>query len=361
MKNNSEINFYVDSLIVETILSNDLMSKIAQAGLISSLKDKIVHYVGNNIDPNDKAGSILNILAPGAISVAFSAMGLGWLGMLFGLAMKIFHIDVKGILSSIYNKIKGAIGGGKQMTSSEVDNIVNGAVQEHNTPATEEEFNAAESMMKSKSASVTLRDAKILKLAMIEYEQVLLGIKKEAGLLSIFGGNKTKTITLLGKVLSYIFKIALAAAGIMVAGDVANKMLGRPNALDDTVQHGKPVSAPTNVSSMPVHVATQTKFPINPGYKNEIKNNNKAWSESISNDDASIEAMLINFAKQVYQGLNGLETLIRKSPEFQAVKSNISFYNRAASGDPIVFIPQNFTSKKQIVDEFIDEVAEKAP
>jgi hypothetical protein len=115
-KSSREISFYVDTLIVQTILEDQTLTKKAEAsGLVMGLIDKVKEYVGNHINSEDKVGSFLNIIAPGAITVAFSAMGLRWLGVLIGLSMNVFHIDVKGILSSIYDKIKSLLSSKKQL------------------------------------------------------------------------------------------------------------------------------------------------------------------------------------------------------------------------------------------------------
>ena len=65
--------------------------------------------------------------------------------------------------------------------------------------------------------------------------------------------------------------------------------------------------------------------------------------------------------KEVYQGLDGLESAIRSSPGFQVVAERITNFNQASEGNNVVILPSYFTSKKQIVDLFIDDVAEKAP
>lgn len=361
IQSNSEINFLVDTMIVETLLSDEGLSKTAQAGnIISNLVEKVKGYFGSHIRPDDKAGSLLDLLAPGAISIAFKAMGFGWLGILLGLAMRVFNINVSGILGSIYEKIKSALGGGKQMTSSEVDGIVSSSVQEHTKPATEEEANKASEALGATSSQL-LRDAKFLKLAMIEFEKSNMEMTKEAApsLLSLFSSRKSTTANLLTRVLGWIFKIAIASAGLMVAGDVINKFLGRPNALDGSIQQGRPTgqtSAPPAASAV-----TQTRFKVNPSYRNEQRNVSDTWIESVPNSESSIELMLVNFAKQVYQGLDGLEAYIRTAPGFQAVKDRIVTYNRLSQGDNFIFIPNYFTSRKQIVDFFIDDVAEAAP
>lgn len=355
---NSEISLYVDTMIVETLLCDEGLSKKAQAGgMISQLIDKVKGYVGNNINPNDKTGSLLNMFAPGVVSMTFSAMGLGWLGLLLGLAMRIFHIDVKSILGTIWEKLKSALGTGKQMSSTEVDGIVESAVASNAAPATQQEADQTQHMLQT-NQSVTVRDAQMLRFAMVQFDLLNSGIIKEAGFLDLFSSRKGKTASLLAKVLGWIFKVALASAGLMVAGDVINKFLDRPNALDGTVQNGKPVAqAPAG----PIHVSTQTKFKPQPSYHDETKNVNDSWVESVSNDVPSIENMLINFAKQVYQGLDNLDSVIRATPGFQVLRDRIAFYNRASSGGPMIFLPKYLTSKKQIVDAFIDDVAEKAP
>lgn len=348
---NSEIQFCADTMIVETLLRNESLLKTAQASMITELIDKVKHYVGNNINPNDRAGSVLNILAPGAISIAFSAMGLGWFGILLGLAMRIFHIDVKSILGTIWEKLKSALGGDKQMTSAQVDGIVQGAVADHTAPATENEAAQAEKLVKTES--VTLKDAKILKFAMMEFEKHNFDIVKAAGFFDLFSSRKSKTASMLSVVLGWIFKVALASAGLMVAGDVINKFLGRPSALDNTVQNGKPVekAAPQG------HVSTQTKFPVQSSYHEEHV---AGWAENVPNNSSAIEDMLIRFAKQVYKGLDGLDSNIKSTVGFQVIRDRIVNFNMASEGDPIVYIPNYFTSKKQIVDYFIDDVAEKA-
>jgi hypothetical protein len=154
-------------------------------------------------------------------------------------------------------------------------------------------------------------------------------------------------------VLSTIFKIGLSAAGLMVAGDVVNHFLGRKNDLDGKDGPKESVNAPA------MHVATQTRFKLNPSLQDA--KHGSTWTEQVTNDPSAISAMLVKFTKEVYSGLDGLESVITSAPHFQAVLNDIVWYNHNAKGDPVIFIPNYFTSKKSIVDYFIDEVAQKAP
>lgn len=355
--NNKELEFYVDTLIVEALLSNNDLSKTAQSSMVQDLISKVKHYFDNHIDPDDKSGSILNLLAPGALSMAFSAMGLGWLGVLIGLAMRVFNIDVAGVLSSIYNELKSYISQDQKLTSSQVQSMVDSAVQQHTGEMSEADAERAMSHAVT-SFDQTMRDVKLLKLAMIAYDAEINGLTKEAKFnWSLFSSKRAKSASILSRVLGFIFKIALASAGFMVAGDVVNKFLGRPNALDDTIQKGKPVAAPAQEAAP---LSRQTKFAVKSSYVDTKYNYSSNWIEKIPNNQSSIEDMVLRFAKEVYDGLDSLDAQIRSSMGFNKIVNDIAWYNHASAGDQLVFIPKNFTSKKDLVDHFIDEVAAKA-
>lgn len=360
---NHEVQLYVDTLIVQTLLTDDGLSKTAQAGgFVSSLISKVKEYFGNHINPEDKAGSVLNMLAPGLISTTLAAMGLPWIGTLMGLATTFFHIDVASMVRSIWSALKGAISGNKQTTSAEVDSIVDAAVKEHDKPPTAEEAQKAiESAQQQKSSSQQLREAKLLKLAMIQYDQAMTkeAIPIISDVLGWFTSRKSSTGSLLGSVLGWIFKVALASAGLLVAGDVMNKFLNRPNALDGSLKDGKPTGE-SATPVVPAVVSKQTKFKVNPSYREASKGPN-GWVENCHNDAGSIANMILGWAKEVYQGLDGLDSIIQNTPGFQALVDTITFHNNRSAGGPIVFIPPMFTSKKMVVDHFIDDVAEKAP
>lgn len=366
---NSEVSLYVDTLIVQTLLTDSHLLKTAQTGgIVSDIISKVKDYFGNHVDSNDKAGSLLTMLAPGALTLTLKALGFGWMGPLLGLCLTIFHIDVAGILRTVWSKLKEVLGGSKQVSSSQVDSIVDSAVGDHAPPATEQEAAAAakstdQPPAEKKEGSNLLRDAKLLKLALVEFENNNYTLSKEAGLLDMFSSRKSSTASFLGLVLKWIFKVAIASAGLMVAGDVVNKFIGRPNALDGTYQASNP-TATTSAPAAAVQKYTpkQKKFPLNPGYHEENKNQGgNLWIENVQNSPAGISTMLLGFAKQVYQGLDRLDSIITPTPGFQTLVETIGYKNQNAAGGPVVFIPPAFTSKKMLVDLFIDEVAEKAP
>jgi hypothetical protein len=373
MISQSEISLYVDAMIIESVARDPALLKRAAIGdTIMSLINKVKSYFGSKINPANKTESILNLLAPFGISALFSALSMPWIGVLLSLATQIFKINVGGALLDIYNKIKPIITGGQQTTSAEVDTAVAESLRANYRPVTSADEEAAlaklrqhdQSRADDTNTTITvanqLHDARVVKLAMISFNNGEL--KKDAGWIggSSFGELQTKILRILKKLFGFIFKVGLASAGVIVAGDVINSFLGRTDS--GTGGFGAPSDTrqPTSTS---VYVAKQTKFPVNPSYSgrkyNETDDDN--WAEGFINNAAGISAMLVQFAKEVYGKLNGLESLMQSLPTFQETANTIERFNRSAAGSSVVFLPRYFHSKKQVVDLFIDDLAEKAP
>jgi hypothetical protein len=79
-----------------------------------------------------------------------------------------------------------------------------------------------------------------------------------------------------------------------------------------------------------------------------------------TNNPQNIESILLQFAKDTYDGLDGKESIITATPGFQAIKNRIIWFNSDHPNSTIITIPPEYTSKKQIVDYFIDEVAKES-
>ena len=359
MTSNSQISFYVDTLLVETVLSEPHFYK--KAGFVSDLLSKVKDYFGSKINPNDPAGSVLNEIAPGALWMLFQALGIGKWGMLLGLLMEVFHVDVKGMLSSLYEKVKEMVSGGGKVSSAQIDQAVASTVQEHNTPSTPQEEQEGLARLKEMQANQPaqaddgrtysslelMHDAKMISLALIEYERQSMRLTKQA--LFGFSGTKAKGTSLLGTIFGWIIKIALGSAGLMVAGDVVNKFIGRPNSLDGTYKPGETQTETPAAPSGPV--STQKKYPS--------KGDAPLPSQiPLDNNPANIDALIIQIAKDAYSGLDGKEQLIRNTPGFQYVKEKFAWTNVYNPGSRTIIVPPSFSSKKQIADFFIDEVAQ---
>lgn len=361
LSNKSEISFYVDTMIVETILDDPKMS-YKKAGIVNDLLMKLKDYFMQHIDKNQPVESVLNILAPGALWLTFQALGIGKWGMLLGLLANVLHINVGGMLTSFYEKVKSLISGGKQVSSADIDQISSSVTSEFSSPPTEDEAKDAYQQMQQRQDSKTvftslelLEEAKFIRLALVSYEDHILRLTKEAGLfnfMSGFGARKSKGTSLLASILGWIFKLALASAGLMVAGDVINKIVDRPNALDKTYQSGQPDKL-NDRNIPPPPMSTQTKFKLK-------GNSSLPRVVTMTNIPQNVEEAVIQFAKDTYAGLEGQEEAIRQSPAFNAIVADINHFNELHLGSSGFAIPPVYTSKKQLVDYFIDDVARKS-
>ena len=84
---------------------------------------------------------------------------------------------------------------------------------------------------------------------------------------------------------------------------------------------------------------------------------NSGWMEGIP--PSQIENQLVAWAKDIYPDLQGKEAFIQGSPALQAVVKYIQQYNSNNTSN-VTFMPKRFTSRKMVVDMFIDDLAVKA-
>jgi len=353
----SEISLYVDAMIIEAIVDDPTIIKEAGATeVIMSLVGKVKDYIKSKIRPGHESEDVLNLLAPGTISLIFSLFGKTWIGILFGLATTVFKINIGGIIMSLYNTVKSLVSGNQQITSAQVDSMVSDAIKSNSEPMSpEDEIKAMEAAEAKKSAASnvgrSLREARDVKLAMIAYKDNPENFNKVA-----FGGLQSKIVNILTTLLRYVFKIALGSAGLIVAGEAILSYIGKATNLFPST------TGPSSPPATQTYTSTQTRFKLNPAYKGTKYNvGETTWAEGFVNNTGGISDMLVQFAKEVYDGLSGLENFIKSLPTFQALVNGIETFNSSAAGSSVVFIPRGYTTKKQLVDLFIDDVAEKAP
>lgn len=352
-----EVQFYMDTLLVETLLAEPQLYKKAD------LKSSVEQYFSSKIDKDNKVDSVFNLLAPALMVKLF---GWKW-GLIMGLMTSVFHIDVGGLLMSIVNKVREMVGDGKKpITQAQLESVVQQSAQEFSKSTPEEAETGYQAALQQKQTAQAddgmvfssvdlLHEAKMTKLALIAYEYENMRLMKEPfqkiaappAWMNMFGGAKAQKTSLLARIFGWVIQIALVAAGIMVVGDVINVGLGRPNSLSGTYQAGQETSQPATATS------TQTKF--KPKGDAPLPKN---WP--LVNTPENVESMLIGFTKDVYDGLEGKENLIRSSIGFQNVKEKIDWYNVHNPGSSVIFLPRIFSTKKQLVDTFIDSVAAQA-
>ncbi len=366
---NSEVSFCVDTLLVETILSDSKFHKTA--GFVSDVLTKVREYLSTKIDKEHPVRSVLAALAPGALWLFLQSIGLGKWGFLLGLLADVFHVDIPGMLKSLYEKVSEMITGNHKVSSSQVDSAVQEVAQQYSAPGSEQEAQEGYRALQQKrekapeaddhkvySSLELLEDARMFRLALIEYEHQKMRLTKNAigmpDFLKGYGRTKAKGSSLLARIFGWIVKIALLSAGLMVAGDAISGAVGLPSSMTGTYQYKADEKTPETTAPLaPVGPhSTQTKYQFK-------ADSPLPFAMNMTNNPTNIENMLIQFAKDTYNGLDGKENIIRMSPAFQAVKDNIAWFNVHNPGTAQTFIPRNFTSRRQLVDYFIDDVAQR--
>lgn len=359
-----QLEILIETIIVETLLSDPTLSKTAQSGLASSLIDKVKSYVSTKIDSNNKVESVIDLLTPGILF----ALGFPVLSFIAKLAQMIFHVDFGKIFGDIAATVRGLISSNKQTTSAQVDAAVSKAV--NSSSGSEPTEDDVKRFLKSSSyQKISLREAQLFKVALQDFiannpdfnlNSPNFNIKTAQrflpSLLSSFTGTKVRTVNILITIISWIVKTILATAGFMVAEDAINKVVGNPNSFDNTYQKGKTPETSSNIpASLPA--SKQTTFKINPSYTEERLNLNDRWIEPspLSNLDDTI----IQWTKYIYPDTQSLSDQdIISTNSFSKLTEVIKEYNNTNTSN-ITFMPRVFTSRKKVVDMFIDELASK--
>lgn len=345
-----ETKSYLNLLVIDAFLAND--TKIAQAeeggisGAVSGLISAVKEYAEGQIDPNNKIGSVFNILAPGMLAALGGRFSI--LGGLLWAAEEFFDFKPDKILGEIVSGLKGAIMGGN-VSPAQVDQAANQAVSDNFGGAPSEE------LLKKLTASLSFREAQIYKLVLLNVISQApidgkLSTAQRVGLTSMMlrlMGVKHTTASLLSKVLGWIVKTVLISCGFMAAGALISKMTGHSASFSPG--NNSSSEAPTTITS------TQQLFKPDPTYQGQIFQN--GWIEPTP--PSNIENQLIAWTEALYPDLRGKDDFIRSSSDLQAIVHYIQQYN-ANNTTNATFIPKKFNSRQSIVNSFIDDLVNKA-
>lgn len=346
---NEKLKFYNDTLVIEALLGEPIIktAQFANVPHIGSFLQSVFDHVKGefkNPDGSVNAGAVVDVIGPTIL--AFSGHPI--LGALWRISESLFGFKTENIIKSITDNIRPLIEGGEQVDPQQVDAIVSNAVNA-NVPAASDTNPADDKIIKS----FTLRKAKLFRISLDSFleKNPNLNIssykmQKKFGR-EVFGGlfrtASATTKSLLFTVISWIVKAILAGAGIMIIGKIVKHFVGNKNAPES--------SAPQSV---------QTKFKPNPNYSEEDFNgpNESLWVVNI--DQNSFPTLLMHWAEEIYPALMGKDKLIESCSTFQKTLNEIRAFNKGGNSSSTA-IPREWHSRKDIVDNFIDEVANRSP
>ena len=292
---------------------------------LSSVESWIGAYFKEKFSKPDQFANFVDILLP-----AFTLMlGFPKLSVFMEIA-NVVGIDIGKIASDFFSKLGKSAASGQQVSPEQIEAM---AQQTVNTD-----------YPKVSENGLTLSDVRMIKMSSL---MVKSGGKVPAAVVAKHRGAFVSILTWFGK-------LALTALGLTAATDAAKKMLGKPNDID--AASGNQPSA----SNAPATGETGGVggYEVNPNYPiNEQLNMAGVWSVNTTLNN--LPNMLVNWATYIYPDLKGMESQIKSSSAFQAVVDEIKFNNRLAKNDKFINIPENYHSRKQIVDAFVSSLPPK--
>lgn len=331
-----------DLLIIEALLSPRLLKKAEEGSIIPEIINAAENYFKAHIDKNNTAESIFNLITP-AICWGFSPV----LGLFVQFAESYLGLNPSGMVMYVVDKVKDAFKSGIKISENQIDQwSEQAAAANYGAPPTQEDLE------KIKKVSFSLREAKILKLGILEINERMM-IQKKAGILSILDlfAFKRKGASALVRIISWIIKTFLRTAGLTVGKDIFNGLIGHKDAPIPGAYNSSP-----NESAIPVKVkSTQTLFKPNPSYQDEILNIGMGWVEMTPPSNIGVE--IAEWAKDIYPDLK--TSMITSDPDFQKVVELIQEYN-SSNTTKATFMPKRYTSRKKVVDLFIDSIAKRS-
>ncbi len=366
---NPQLQTYVDYLVVEALLSNPRITKKADgevASLISTVKD----YILSHIDKENPISSVLGLLVPGALA----ALGFPMLAGVLKVAEMVLGFDIADILRNIGSYVSNLVSGGKKTDSETVKAGVMQAVNgQATTPVTDEDMARVTKLQNqangAKTATLTLDQALFFKKSAAKFLNenpdfdfanpkftMKVYAKWSASDIGRIFGFKSLTGKILGTLLGWVVTTALATAGFMVAEDGIHALLGQPNHFDGSAKPG--AASPQSGNAEPVSTtlptgSTQKKFQLNPNYSQESFNSEyDSWIIKGTTND--IPVIIARWATEIYPDVD--TSSLASSSNFKTLISLIDKYNEGNTSKTL-FIPKMFKSRKQVVDTFIDDVA----
>lgn len=335
-----------DEAILTAIASSDDFDIIKQAGLwddlgfdgiASSIKGLIQKHVVKEDSPGGYLDALGSVLLSGALFKVHPVLGIAY------AVANAMGIDVGGIISNVFDAVKGAVSGGGTLSESSFDSIV-------------------------KSAKY---DPDLTKLAQ-KVDVPFLPRKGSGVIARIFGnlfsrGMKTKASWLAKGIIIWALKTALLGAGLLTATGAATSLIkgvvsgdgkekpsvDEPATTPKEEGAGSAYVAPTATTS-PVSRPTSRLRPSGAGEKQFKNDTDNMWIVPLVN--RNVPDTLLAWTEEIYPQLSGYDNIVSRSPAFRRAV-NVLRQNKSNTNPDSLLMPPGITSRKQVVDLFAHQAA----
>lgn len=289
-------------------------------------------------DPNDKAGSLSKFLGPAVVSKLMSSMGFPFYGMLVGILMQAFDVDVVAIIKKITGIVSSAIASGKDtFTQEEINSVV--------------ESNFEQGFGNSKSASMNF--TQLVKTAKYGDKSILDGPRQ--ALLELLGDKRHSAYfsgeskNVLVRAFTKIFTILLSGMGLMVGGQAVKALMGKENVFTGSSDDkSKQIKSDTSVDSK------KLKYKI----KDSVSRAEKTmWTVPISNDENKISQFVLKCIRNSFEVDNVSDNELTRSPIFESIVSDINLYNSRMPTDKAILMPPEYKNELTVAYPIIKSLS----
>ncbi len=368
-----ELQYIADSHLIDNLVSLQfgLQKQAGVSDILGGVGSEIKSFVQEHVSedkPGGVIGSLLNIMAPAVIFRIHPIMGILY------LIATAFGFDLQSTLGKIIDTIKPKLESGEAVTTAEVNAIGASLAGGITAESSDDLLGYLHKLDLNKFAGPSSYSQQDIMSKLFGGTGQASGVKvpwlfadKNAGPLQrIFGnlfasGGKNTARRLLVGFMVWIVKTILAGAGLLaVTGFVANKL--RPNAESTPTTNSEPKSESITTGIPSTLPAEQ----IVPNLLNDLLNFTGAGQKIVRKSPSalwvvplsgSIENTLLNWVNEMYPNMSEYEDIIMSTPSFQSMIDKLN--DPAKVGANSLVIPQEFQTRKDIVDTFIRDAAKK--
>lgn len=321
---------------LDFIKEASLFEDLGFSGIASTIKDTVKNQLVDEDSPSGYLNALGNIILTGALFRVHPVLAFTY-GIAEGLG-----VDVKGILSSIWNMVKAAVSSGAAISENVFDNIAKSACRKEAL---------------TKIAKVKIAQSPNIPLIPDRNKSL---IQRLFGNLLI-GGRRNRASWLAKGIIIWALKNALLGAGILTATGLATGLVKKVTDSDEPEtksidkELNKEVQTEDPSGSAYVPQGRQSRLrPSGAGTKVFKNDMNNMWIIPLINGNVS--DTLLAWTEEIYPQLSGYDDIIERSPSFQRILSLLN--SNKSSADPnSLLVPPGFTSRKQVVDLFAHDVA----
>lgn len=338
-------------------------AEISAASIESAVKEHI---------PNFSYGNVIDFIGPTIIGrIVNSVFKTSLLGNLVDFSLRIFDVSLDSIVSEVCSAVKNAFGSDLENVNPEkLQEVVERSVT--NTLNKTSDTQAEANYQKIVGATTTtdsldlgedeeldveglesIGSAYALK-RFVEKRRVKMATPAAAKVGNV-SAARLSLISIFSKLFVNIFKFIFKSAALFAVTSAIGKAVGIPTTFDRFTTKD-PFAWKLQFDVTP---STLKIYPLNPSFSESI--NTAPWKIFGLNgkDENALKSTFIDWTQDIYQNVTPEE--IKASDDFNELVGIIRRYNGNIPYDNLTVFPEKFRTKREVVNYFINDVAEKSP